>query len=114
MARLRLVAGQRLQLLGFSAAGKRVVQFVRDIEMVLDYRLVAARDEDEMLDSGSLRFVHDVLDHRTVHDVHHLLRDGLGGGQESGAEAGDRKDGFANALHRGAMFSVGRTGWKRG
>ena len=67
--------------------------------MVLDDALVAAGDEDEMLDAGFARFVHDVLDHRPVDDRQHLLRHGLGGRQEAGPEASNREDGLANGLH---------------
>ena len=67
--------------------------------MILDHRLVAAGDEDELLDAGRPRLVHHVLHHGTVDDAHHLLRHRLGGRQKTGAETGDGEDGFADALH---------------
>ena len=69
------------------------------VEMVLDDGLVAAGDENEMLDAGLARLVDDMLDQRPVDHRQHLLRHGLGGGQEAGAEAGDGEDGFANWFH---------------
>ena len=71
--------------------------------MILDHRLVAAGDEDEMLDAGLARFVHHVLDQRAVDHRQHFLRHGLGRRQEAGAEAGDREYGFADAGHAGIM-----------
>ncbi len=69
--------------------------------MVLDDALVAARDEDEMLDAGLTGLVDHMLDQRTVDHRQHLLRHGFGGGQKTRTEAGDRQDGFANGLHEG-------------
>ena len=66
--------------------------------MVLDDRLVAAGDEDEMLDAGGPRLIDHVLDHRAVDDGQHLLRHRLGGGQEAGTEARHGKDGLADTF----------------
>ena len=62
-------------------------------------RLVAAGDEDEMLDAGFARLVDDILDDRPVDDRQHFLRNGLGGGQEPRSETGNREYCFANFLH---------------
>ncbi len=59
--------------------------------MILDDRLVAAGDEDEMLDAGLARLLDDVLDDRPIDDREHLLRHGFGGRQKPRAEAGDGK-----------------------
>ena len=75
---------------------QRVLELVGDVEMVLDDRLVAAGDEDEMLDARLARLVDDMLEHRPVDDGQHFLRHRLGGGQETRAEAGDRQNGFAD------------------
>ena len=56
------------------------------VEMVFDDALVAAGDEDEMLDAGFPRLVDRILDQRPVDDRQHLLGHGLGGRQEAGAE----------------------------
>src|SRR5262245_28784300 len=70
--------------------------------MILDHPLVAAGDEDEMLDAGFTRLVDHVLDQRAVDHRQHFLGHGLGGRQEAGAETGDREDGFAD----GHMISM--------
>jgi hypothetical protein len=64
--------------------------------VILDDSLVAAGDEDEMLDAGLLGLVNHILDQWFVDDGKHFLRHRLGGGQDAGAEAGDRKNGFAD------------------
>ena len=102
----RQVMLQRLQLFRLVALGQRVVELVGHVEMVLDHRLVAAGDEDEMLDAGGARLVHDMLHDRTVDDGEHLLRDRLGGGQEAGAETSDGEDGLADAFRHAK--SIGR------
>ena len=76
------------------------------VEMVLDHALVAAGDEDEMLDAGLARLVDHVLDQRPVDHRQHLLRHRLGGRQEAGAEAGDREYGFADRFHDVADATV--------
>ncbi len=68
------------------------------VEMVLDDALVAAGDEDEMLDAGLAGLVDDVLDERPVDDRQHFLRHGLGGGQKPRAEPGDRENRFTYAM----------------
>ena len=70
--------------------------------MVLDHAFVSPGHEDEMLDAGLARLVDDMLDQRPVDDRQHLLRHGLGGGQEAGAETGDREYGFANRFRDAA------------
>ena len=79
--------------------GERALELELAVEMVLDDALVAAGDEDEMLDAGLARLVDHVLDQRPVDHRQHLLRHGLGGRQEPGAEPGDRENGFANGFH---------------
>ena len=61
------------------------------VEMILDDALVAAGDEDEMLDAGLARLIDRILDQRPVDDRQHFLGHGLGGGQETGSESGDRE-----------------------
>ena len=71
------------------------------VEMVFDDALVAAGDEDEMLDAGLAGLVHHVLDQRPVDHRQHLFRHGLGRRQEPGAEAGHGKNRLAYGLHAG-------------
>ncbi len=89
-----------------AAALQRVLEFVGRIEMVLDDALVAAGDEDEMLDARLARLVDDVLQDGTIDDRQHLLGDGLGRRQKAGAEAGDGENGFANGFfHQGSVLA---------
>ena len=96
------------------ALEQRHFQLELAVEMVLDDALVAAGDEDEMLDAGLARLVDHVLDQRPVDHRQHLLGHGLGGRQEAGAEAGHGKDRLAYGFHAGP-FDVGEEGeraWK--
>ena len=99
------LAGRRLQtlqareLLVLPALRQRVVELELDVEMILDDGLVAAGDEDEMLDPCLPRLVDHVLDDRPVDHRQHFLGDRLGGGQESRAQTGNGKDCLANSLH---------------
>ena len=81
------------------ALQQRHFQLELPVEMIFDDALVAAGDEDEMLDAGLARLVDDMLNQRPVDHRQHLLRHGLGGRQKPGAEAGDGKDGFADGFH---------------
>ena len=88
------------------ALEQRHLQLELAVEMVLDDALVAAGDEDEMLDAGLAGLVDDVLDQRPVDHRQHLLRHGLGRRQEPGAEAGHGENRLAYGLHAGP-FDVG-------
>ena len=98
-ARARQVARQQLEIGVPLPLVQRVLELELAVEMVLDDALVAAGDEDEMLDAGLARLVDHVLDQRPVDHRQHFLGHGLGGGQEPGAEAGDRENGFADRFH---------------
>ena len=101
-----LVARQNV-LLGLLVAARRQrgVELEHPVEMILDYALVAPGNEDEMLDAGLLGLIDHILDQRLVDDGQHFLRHRLGGGQDAGAETGDREDGFAD-------FHGSRGPWK--
>jgi hypothetical protein len=66
--------------------------------MVLDDPLVAAGDEDEMLDPSGLGLVDHMLDHGPIDDRQHLFGHRLGGGQEPRAEPCYGENRLANAL----------------
>ena len=102
LPRHRKQAIDQAQLLALVAAGQRVVQFVGMIEVILDGRLAAACDKYELLDPRRLGLLDRVLDQRLVDHRQHLFRHGLGGRQETGAEAADRKYGLANRFDRHA------------
>ena len=103
----RQVARQRLEIGMPLALGERMLELELAVEMVLDDALVAAGDEDEMLDAGLARLVDHVLDQRPVDHRQHLLRHGLGRRQEPGAQSGDGKNGFANGFHDLAAMVMG-------
>src|SRR6476620_6115275 len=113
-ARSRQVAGERFEIVVALALGERVLELELAVEVVLDYTLVAAGDEDEMLDAGLARLVDHVLDQRPVDHRQHLLRHGLGRGQESGAQSGHGENGFADRSHVGAGTLMGTRIWERG
>ena len=94
----REVGHQRLIFLLLVSLLERVLEFVGHVEMVLDHRLAATGDEDEMLDAGLARLIHDMLKHGPVDDRQHFLRHGFRGGQEARAKTGDGEDGFADAF----------------
>ena len=87
----------------------RVFELVRNVEMVFQRALAAPGDEDDLLDPRLQRFLHRILDQRLVDDRQHFLRDSLGGGQKTRAEAGNRKDGLSDLTlftHQYLQFSV--------
>ena len=87
---------QRIKLRRLLAAFERRLQLELMVEMILDHALVAAGDEDEMLDARRASLIDDMLDNRPVDDGEHFLGNGLGGGQKTRAETGDWEDGFAD------------------
>ena len=92
-----------------AALAQRRLQLELAVEVILDRALVAAGDEDEMLDTGLARLVDHVLDQRPVDHRQHFLRNGLGGGEEAGTEAGDGEYGLADRFH-GACRCLGVAG----
>ena len=113
-ARSRQVARQRFEIVVALALGERVLKLELAVEVVLDHTLVAAGDEDEMLDAGLARLVDHVLDQRPVDHRQHLLRHGLGRGQEPGAQSGHGENGFADRSHAGAGTLIGTRISERG
>ncbi len=82
--------------------------------MVLDDALVAAGDEDEMLDARLARLVDDVLQDGTVDDRQHLLGNGFGRRQKARAEAGDGENGFADGFfHQGSVLACAKSALDR-
>lgn len=86
-----------------SALAQGGVQLEALVEMVFQGRLAAARHHDQPLDPGFARLFHGILDQRLVDDRQHFLGHRLGGRQESGAEAGDRENGGADASGHGLL-----------
>ncbi len=100
LARSGLQFLEVLQLLGLAALRQRFVELELQVEMVLDDALVAARDEDEVLDAGFPRLVDHILDHRPVDDREHFLRDRFGRRQEPCSKPRNGEDSFSDSLHR--------------
>ena len=92
-----------------STLRERRLELVGDIEMVCDHALVAAGDEDEMLDPRLACLVDHILQRRPVDDGQHLLRHRLGGGEESRAEAGHGKDSLAERIYHANDLSIPST-----
>ena len=96
LTRNRQVGHQRFQLSCLFALRKRPLQFVLNVEVILDDSLVAPRHEHEVLDAGRPRFIDHVLDDGPIHHSQHFLRDCLCGGQEPRAETCHGEHGFAD------------------
>jgi hypothetical protein len=88
--------GAKRLLAGAAEVG---LQLRRDVEVVHDRILAAGADQDHLVHAGRHRLLDDVLDRRAIDDGEELLGHGLGGREESGAEAGGGDDGLADLLH---------------
>jgi hypothetical protein len=77
-------------------AGNLVLELVADIEMIGDRALAAARDQGAGGHTRLDRLLDAVLHERLVDDRQHFLGHALGGGQESGAVAGDGEHALAD------------------
>ena len=89
--------GQRIGDRVLAVAAQRHVDLEGVVEMILDRRLHAAGDDDDMLDAGRERLADDVVEHRTIDDGQKLLGNALGGRQHAGAETGSGNDGLADS-----------------
>jgi hypothetical protein len=107
------VAREGLELLDLAALLQGSVELVGDVEMVLDDGLAAAGDEHEVLDAGGPRVIDHVLHDRAVDDRSTSPSARPWWPEGTGAEASDGKDGFADALHRGAMCGERAFGRRR-
>ncbi len=76
---------------------EQVLELVGVVEVILDRALLAAGDDDHLLDAGRDRFLDGVLDDRLVDQRQHLLGLRLGRGQEAGAPTGGREDCLSDA-----------------
>ena len=103
LARVRQITQQQIELVLLAALFQRPLELELAVEVILDDSLVAAGHEDEVLDAGRARLVHDVLNHGAVDDGQHLLRHGLGGREETRAQPCNGEhglaDGFSGACH---------------
>ena len=88
-------AGHAQQVL-FASKLEFGLEFVGGVEMVFHAALGAAGDKDHLADAGGVGLFDRVLDEGLVHHGQHLFGAGLGGGQETGAESGNREYGFGD------------------
>ena len=100
----------RAQHLDVALALEQLLELVGVVEVVLDRPLLAAGDDDDLLDAGGDRLFDAVLDDRLVDQRQHLLGLRLGGGQEPCAPAGGREDCFSNAQNDPRELCVGGGG----
>ena len=75
---------------------QRTLQLPMPVEVVLERGLVAAGHHEDIAQPGARGLLDDVLDGWLVDDRQHLLRRGLGRGQEAGAHAGCRNHGLGD------------------
>ena len=95
-----------------AVAAQRHVDLEGVVEMILDRRLHAAGDDDDMLDAGRERLADDVVQHRAIDDGQKLLGNALGGRQHAGAETGSGNDGLADSGGSGVHGKSPR--WQEG
>src|SRR5207244_7922449 len=83
--------------------------FEGQVEVVFNGPFPPARDDDDVLDAGTDRFLDRILDQGLVDQRQHLFGRGLRGWQEASSEAGGRNDGLGRSEGR----RVGKAGgWR--
>ncbi len=97
-AGLDLGRAQQFQRIGLAALAQRGLQLEGDVEMLDQGGLAAPGHQAELLDPGRARLLDRVLDEWLVDHRQHFLGDGLGGRQESRAEARNGQHGLAQRL----------------
>ena len=87
-----------------------------EVEMILNRRLVAAGDEQDLLDAVGRQLVDDVFDDRFSRHRQHFLGLRTGGGQKSGAESGNGNNSASNhnfpllfRIHEWPFFFIARS-----
>src|SRR5690606_17657165 len=100
-------AADLLELGLLALVGELLLELDAAVEVVLEAALVAPGDDEDVVDAGPHRLLHDVLDGRLVDDRQHLLGLRLGGGQEAGAETGSGDDGLAYGGHGARLPTPG-------
>jgi hypothetical protein len=80
-----------VKLGGLATFAQRRFKLELLVEMILDHALVAARDEDQMFNTGLAGLIDGQLNDWAVDNGEHLLGHGLGGGEKARAEACNRK-----------------------
>ena len=75
------------------------------VEVVLDRALAAAGDDEDVGQAGAGRLFDDVFESGLVDDRQQLLRNGLGGGKETGAESRSGDDSLSDG-HVGRLIGM--------
>ena len=88
-----------LEKVGLASLLEHLLQFVAHVEVIFDGLLAAAGHHDDLIASRRQRLFHAVLDDGLIDQRKHLFRLGFSGGEETGAESGCGKDGFAHSHH---------------
>ena len=83
-------------------ARERVLQLVAAVEVVLDRRLAAPVHQDDLVGARLHRLLDDQLHGGRVDDGEHLLRHGLGRGEEPRSQACGGDDDLAQRMLHGA------------
>ena len=92
-----------VELLALAARLEKRLELDRDVEVIFDRVLAAAGHQDDVVDARRDRLLDAVLNDRLVDERQHFLRLRFGGGQETGAETGGRKDRLADGRHPGIV-----------
>src|SRR5690606_34180197 len=85
------------------AAGNLVLEFVIDVEVILDGALAAAGNDGHAAHAGIERFFNAILNQRLVDDWQHFLGHRFRGGEKARAVTGSREQAL---VYRG-MLHVG-------
>lgn len=78
----------------FAAGLQGCLQFARAVEMILDGPFLTPGDEDKLTNARRYRLFDGILDQGFVDDGKHFLGACLGGGEKSGPQSRDGKDGL--------------------
>ncbi len=89
---------------------QRVLELGDAVEMIGEGVLVPPDDDEDVVDSGSDGFFHDVLDRGLVDHREHLLRHGLGRRKEAGAEARRGDHGLDRGFTHGSTLDATHEG----
>ena len=86
------------QQFGLAPLLEQLFQLKADVEVVFDFRLVSAGNDDDLFAACGDCLFHAVLDQRLVYQRQHLLGQRFGRRQEPCAEAGRRENCFAHSV----------------
>ena len=94
------------QLRRLSPSFERELELEGTVEMVFDGPLRPARDDQDVVEAGVGRFLHDVLDRGSIDQRQHLFRLRLGRGEEACAQACGRDHNLAYGNHHHSVIGA--------